>query len=107
MRRGVAVHHAGLLPILKEVVEMLFCQGYIKVRDRREGRRRDSGVPGREQQSSSWSSARLWHGDVTGKGSQETAERGQGAQEVWRGGKDGQGERGAATAIEEIGGQLM
>jgi hypothetical protein len=31
MRRGIAVHHAGLLPILKEVVEMLFCQGYIKV----------------------------------------------------------------------------
>lgn len=33
MRRGVAVHHAGLLPIMKETVEMLFCQGYIKVRD--------------------------------------------------------------------------
>ncbi|WIA30222.1 hypothetical protein OEZ86_000313 [Tetradesmus obliquus] len=31
MRRGVAVHHAGLLPIMKETVEMLFCQGYIKV----------------------------------------------------------------------------
>ncbi|GBF97557.1 hypothetical protein Rsub_10158 [Raphidocelis subcapitata] len=31
MRRGVAVHHAGLLPIAKEMVEMLFCQGYIKV----------------------------------------------------------------------------
>ncbi|PNW76952.1 hypothetical protein CHLRE_11g482483v5 [Chlamydomonas reinhardtii] len=31
MKRGVAVHHAGLLPIMKEVVEMLFCQGYIKV----------------------------------------------------------------------------
>ena len=31
MRRGLAVHHAGLLPICKEVVEMLFCQGYIKV----------------------------------------------------------------------------
>ena len=31
MRRGLAVHHAGLLPIMKEVVEMLFCQGYIKV----------------------------------------------------------------------------
>lgn len=25
------MHHAGLLPIMKEVVEMLFCQGYIKV----------------------------------------------------------------------------
>jgi hypothetical protein len=31
MRRGLAVHHAGLLPIAKEMVEMLFCQGYIKV----------------------------------------------------------------------------
>lgn len=31
MRRGIAVHHAGLLPIMKETVEMLFCQGYIKV----------------------------------------------------------------------------
>jgi hypothetical protein len=27
----VAVHHAGLLPIMKEVVEMLFCQGYVKL----------------------------------------------------------------------------
>ena len=31
VRRGLAVHHAGLLPIMKEVVEMLFCGGYIKV----------------------------------------------------------------------------
>jgi hypothetical protein len=31
MRRGIAVHHAGLLPIMKETVEMCFCQGYIKV----------------------------------------------------------------------------
>ncbi|KAI9196543.1 hypothetical protein LWI28_024817 [Acer negundo] len=29
--RGVGVHHAGLLPIVKEVVEMLFCRGVIKV----------------------------------------------------------------------------
>ena len=29
--RGVGVHHAGLLPILKEIVEMLFASGYIKV----------------------------------------------------------------------------
>ncbi|XP_015873935.3 DExH-box ATP-dependent RNA helicase DExH11 isoform X3 [Ziziphus jujuba] len=29
--RGIAVHHAGLLPIVKEVVEMLFCRGVIKV----------------------------------------------------------------------------
>lgn len=31
LRRGLGVHHAGLLPIAKEVVEMLFCQGYLKV----------------------------------------------------------------------------
>lgn len=29
--RGVGVHHAGLLPLLKEVVEMLFCQGFVRV----------------------------------------------------------------------------
>ncbi|PPD69482.1 hypothetical protein GOBAR_DD33644 [Gossypium barbadense] len=28
--RGIGVHHAGLLPIVKEVVEMLFCRGVIK-----------------------------------------------------------------------------
>lgn len=31
LRRGVGVHHAGLLPIVKEVVEMLFCRGIIKI----------------------------------------------------------------------------
>ncbi|KAK6935765.1 Ski2, N-terminal domain [Dillenia turbinata] len=31
LRRGIGVHHAGLLPIVKEVVEMLFCHGVIKV----------------------------------------------------------------------------
>ncbi|KAL6888475.1 hypothetical protein ACP4OV_009501 [Aristida adscensionis] len=31
LRRGIGVHHAGLLPIAKEVVEMLFCRGVIKV----------------------------------------------------------------------------
>ena len=30
-RRGIGVHHGGLLPILKEVVEILFCEGLIKV----------------------------------------------------------------------------
>jgi superfamily II RNA helicase len=30
--RGLGVHHAGLLPIMKEAVEMLACQGYVKVR---------------------------------------------------------------------------
>lgn len=32
LRRGLGVHHAGLLPIMKEAVEMLACQGYVKVR---------------------------------------------------------------------------
>ncbi|PHU13878.1 ATP-dependent RNA helicase SKI2 [Capsicum chinense] len=31
LHRGIAVHHAGLLPIVKEVVEMLFCRGLVKV----------------------------------------------------------------------------
>lgn len=31
LHRGIGVHHAGLLPIVKEVVEMLFCRGVIKV----------------------------------------------------------------------------
>ncbi|XP_018632814.1 DExH-box ATP-dependent RNA helicase DExH11 isoform X2 [Nicotiana tomentosiformis] len=31
LRRGIAVHHAGFLPIVKEVVEMLFCRGLVKV----------------------------------------------------------------------------
>ncbi|GAB2263267.1 hypothetical protein Droror1_Dr00004264 [Drosera rotundifolia] len=31
LHRGIGVHHAGLLPIVKEVVEMLFCHGVIKV----------------------------------------------------------------------------
>ncbi|CAK7331344.1 unnamed protein product [Dovyalis caffra] len=31
LSRGFGVHHAGLLPIVKEVVEMLFCRGVIKV----------------------------------------------------------------------------
>ena len=32
LHRGIGVHHAGLLPIVKEVVEMLFCRGVIKVK---------------------------------------------------------------------------
>ncbi|HEY0492937.1 MAG TPA: DEAD/DEAH box helicase [Candidatus Dormibacteraeota bacterium] len=31
LRRGIAMHHAGLLPYLKEIVEDLFAQGLIKV----------------------------------------------------------------------------
>ncbi|ETN69905.1 DEAD/DEAH box helicase, partial [Necator americanus] len=29
--RGFAVHHSGILPILKEVVELLFQKGYVKI----------------------------------------------------------------------------
>lgn len=31
LKRGVGVHHSGLLPILKEVVELLFQEGVVKV----------------------------------------------------------------------------
>ncbi|MGH0148881.1 UNVERIFIED_CONTAM: hypothetical protein FKN15_049128 [Acipenser sinensis] len=31
LKRGVGVHHSGILPILKEVVEMLFTRGLVKV----------------------------------------------------------------------------
>ena len=31
LSRGIAVHHGGLLPILKEVVEILFTRGLVKV----------------------------------------------------------------------------
>ncbi len=31
LRRGIGIHHGGLLPILKELVEILFAEGYIKV----------------------------------------------------------------------------
>jgi antiviral helicase SKI2 len=31
LSRGVAVHHGGLLPIVKEVVEILFTKGLVKV----------------------------------------------------------------------------
>lgn len=30
--RGIGVHHSGILPILKEIVEMLFQHGLIKVK---------------------------------------------------------------------------
>lgn len=29
--RGIAFHHSGLLPVLKEIVELLFARGYVKV----------------------------------------------------------------------------
>lgn len=31
LKRGIGIHHAGLLPIMKEIVEMLFCKGLLKV----------------------------------------------------------------------------
>ena len=31
LQRGIGFHHSGLLPLLKEIVEMLFSQGLIKV----------------------------------------------------------------------------
>ena len=31
LQRGIGTHHSGILPILKEVVEMLFGKGLVKV----------------------------------------------------------------------------
>jgi superfamily II RNA helicase len=31
LMRGIAFHHSGLLPLLKEIVELLFSKGYIKI----------------------------------------------------------------------------
>lgn len=31
LRKGVATHHAGMIPILREMVEILFARGYIKL----------------------------------------------------------------------------
>ncbi len=31
LRRGVGIHHAGLMPILREMVELLFARGFIKI----------------------------------------------------------------------------
>ena len=36
LQRGIGVHHSGLLPILKELVEILFQEQLIKVRNLRE-----------------------------------------------------------------------
>ncbi|GBG64761.1 hypothetical protein CBR_g46718 [Chara braunii] len=32
LRRGIGIHHSGLLPILKEVIEILFQEGLLKMR---------------------------------------------------------------------------
>lgn len=39
LKMGTGVHHAGILPIVKEVVEMLFSRGLIKVGQRHVPRR--------------------------------------------------------------------
>jgi superfamily II RNA helicase len=31
LRKGVAIHHSGLMPVLREIVEILFSKGYIKL----------------------------------------------------------------------------
>jgi superfamily II RNA helicase len=31
LRKGIGIHHAGLMPILREMVEILFSKGYIKL----------------------------------------------------------------------------
>jgi len=31
LKRGIGIHHSGLLPILKETIEILFAEGLIKV----------------------------------------------------------------------------
>ena len=31
LQNGIAVHHSGLLPILKELIELLFQEGHVKV----------------------------------------------------------------------------
>lgn len=31
LSRGIGVHHGGLLPIVKEVIEILFARGLVKI----------------------------------------------------------------------------
>ncbi len=31
LKKGIGIHHGGLLPIVKEVIEILFQEGYIKI----------------------------------------------------------------------------
>ena len=31
LKRGIGIHHSGLLPLLKEVIEILFGEGLVKV----------------------------------------------------------------------------
>uniref|UniRef100_A0A8C0JI35 SKI2 subunit of superkiller complex n=1 Tax=Chelonoidis abingdonii TaxID=106734 RepID=A0A8C0JI35_CHEAB len=46
LKRGIGVHHSGILPILKEVVEMLFSKGLVKVREGGVGEEREGGQSG-------------------------------------------------------------
>ena len=31
LRKGIAIHHAGLMPVMKEMVELLFARGFVKL----------------------------------------------------------------------------
>ena len=31
LRKGIAIHHSGVLPIIKEIIELLYSKGYIKL----------------------------------------------------------------------------
>ena len=31
LRKGIAIHHSGIIPVLKEIVELLYAKGYIKL----------------------------------------------------------------------------
>jgi ATP-dependent RNA helicase DOB1 len=31
LRKGVGIHHAGLMPVLREMTELLFAKGFIKI----------------------------------------------------------------------------
>ena len=33
LKKGIGIHHGGLLPLLKETIEILFSEGLIKVSD--------------------------------------------------------------------------
>jgi hypothetical protein len=33
LKKGIGIHHSGLLPLLKETIEILFGEGLIKVRE--------------------------------------------------------------------------
>ena len=45
LKRGVGVHHSGLLPILKEVIEILFQENLLKARRRHPARHPTHALP--------------------------------------------------------------